>query len=211
MLSSHNEIELRYGTGSLKLHIPPDRRCLARPQQNVGGRDPLEALQESLDHPRGSQRPEDIVRDKSVTYFIEDATRSEPHAAFMRAGLPRLKSARNVTAIMTTGSHDRFTEGNKRIVRQFRSIASKEGLRAEILIHDCLDDSCLVTLGETPRGTPVEVNARALECEVFVVNSDMKNHYFAGYCNALKNFLPGICSYRAIEANHSLALDPEST
>jgi len=207
---SHN-IELSYGTRKLKLQIPPDRSRLVRAEGTVHGRNPLEAFQESFDHPRGSPPLEDIVRGKTVTYFIEDATRSEPHAAFMQAGLPRLQGARHVTAIITTGSHDRFTEGNRRIVEQFSAIASKEGLRSEILIHDCLDDSCLVSLGTTPRGTPVEANARALECDVFVVNSDMKNHYFAGYCNALKNFLPGICSYNTIEANHSLALNPRST
>ena len=39
----------------------------------------------------------------------------------------------------------------------------------------------------------------------------MKAHYFAGYSNALKDFLPGVCAFKTIEDNHSMALDPKST
>jgi nickel-dependent lactate racemase len=39
----------------------------------------------------------------------------------------------------------------------------------------------------------------------------MKNHYFAGYSNAIKNFVPGICAYQTVERNHALSLRPEST
>jgi lactate racemase len=41
--------------------------------------------------------------------------------------------------------------------------------------------------------------------------ADVKVHYFAGYSNPLKNFLPGICAFRTVEQNHSLALLDEST
>ena len=56
------------------------------------------------------------------------------------------------------------------------------------------------------RGTPIELSAAANDCDCFVVNSDMKPHYFAGYSNALKFFLPGVTSFAAVEANHALAL-----
>ena len=39
----------------------------------------------------------------------------------------------------------------------------------------------------------------------------MKNHYFAGYSNPIKNFVPGICNYSTAECNHALALRDEST
>ena len=39
----------------------------------------------------------------------------------------------------------------------------------------------------------------------------MKAHYFAGYSNVVKNFLPGVCGFPTIEANHSWALNPKST
>jgi nickel-dependent lactate racemase len=43
------------------------------------------------------------------------------------------------------------------------------------------------------------------------VLSDVKCHYFAGYSNPIKNFVPGICSFETAEQNHSLALDDKAT
>jgi nickel-dependent lactate racemase len=39
----------------------------------------------------------------------------------------------------------------------------------------------------------------------------MKTHYFAGYSNGIKNFVPGVCAFQTAEHNHSLALDDHST
>ena len=55
------------------------------------------------------------------------------------------------------------------------------------------------------------VNAFADEADVFLVVSDVKVHYFAGYSNPVKNFVPGISAFRTVEQNHSLALLDEST
>jgi nickel-dependent lactate racemase len=57
----------------------------------------------------------------------------------------------------------------------------------------------------------VLVNVLADEAEVFLAVSDVKVHYFAGYSNPVKNFLPGISAFRTVEQNHSLALLEEST
>ena len=66
-------------------------------------------------------------------------------------------------------------------------------------------------VGRTSRGTQVLVNVLADEADVFLVVSDVKVHYFAGYSNPVKNFLPGISAFRTVEQNHSLALLEEST
>ena len=57
----------------------------------------------------------------------------------------------------------------------------------------------------------IYINDESKDIDVFVTHSDMKNHYFAGYSNALKNFMPGICKYETIERNHALALKDNST
>ncbi len=59
--------------------------------------------------------------------------------------------------------------------------------------------------------TRVRVNVLADEADVFLVVSDVKVHYFAGYSNPVKNFVPGISAFRTVEQNHSLALLDEST
>jgi len=77
-------------------------------------------------------------------------------------------------------------------------------------INDC-QSTDIVDLGRTSRGTPVIVSSAAIGHDVYVSCSDMKAHYFAGYSNVVKNFLPGVCAFSTIEANHSWALDPRST
>ena len=62
--------------------------------------------------------------------------------------------------------------------------------------------------GRTSRGTPVEVDAETEGMDAFLAVSDVKHHYFAGYSNPVKSFLPGLCSFETARANHSLALDP---
>ncbi|MBE0525838.1 MAG: DUF2088 domain-containing protein, partial [Candidatus Thorarchaeota archaeon] len=80
----------------------------------------------------------------------------------------------------------------------------------DVSIHDC-NEVGMVNLGKTSRGTPIIVNRKAVGHNVYVSLSDMKAHYFAGYSNVVKNFLPGVCGFDTIEANHSMALDPRST
>jgi nickel-dependent lactate racemase len=115
-----------------------------------------------------------------------------------------------VRGIIAVGSHERFSPGNRRIMARFQAIAGELGLRAEVSVHDCQDPSLHVQLGRTSRGTPVEVSRHALEADVLVVTSDLKNHYFAGYSNPLKSLLPGVSSFASIEKNHSLALEPDA-
>jgi nickel-dependent lactate racemase len=56
----------------------------------------------------------------------------------------------------------------------------------------------------------MSVSARANEADIFLVLSDVKVHYFAGYSNPVKYFVPGICAYETAEQNHSLALAERS-
>jgi nickel-dependent lactate racemase len=96
-------------------------------------------------------------------------------------------------------------------MESIRAAAGKNGLELEgVHINDCFSGD-FVDLGRTSRGTSLRVNPAAMDAELYVVGADMKNHYFAGYSNALKDFLPGICAYESIEGNHSWALDPRST
>jgi nickel-dependent lactate racemase len=45
---------------------------------------------------------------------------------------------------------------------------------------------------------------------MFLVVSDVKSHYFAGYSNPVKYFLPGICAFKTAEQNHSFTLNDKS-
>ena len=89
--------------------------------------------------------------------------------------------------------------------------AQKEGVLLSEVLPSSTECSDFRFIGTTSRGTPVELNTMALDAEMVVIGADMKNHYFAGYSNALKNILPGISSFTTIECNHSLALEHGSS
>ncbi len=204
-------VQVPYGTGELGIRIPEERSRLLEPIPAGAGTPPLEAFRGALAEPIGCLGLEELSAGRTVTYLLDDATRAEPHGDFMLAVLERLVGAELVRGIVAVGSHERFSEGNKRIVATFEALAGELGLRHEISIHDCEDPSLHVRLGTTCRATPVDISRQALDADLFVVTSDVKNHYFAGYSNPLKSFLPGVSSFAAIENNHSFALDPEST
>lgn len=204
-------VRLPYGTSEVRLRVPDGRLRLVEAAPGAKAQPPLSAFRQALSSPLGSRRLEELAAGRTVTCFLDDATRSEPHEEFIRAVLERLISAAFVRGVVAVGSHERESPGNRKIVGCFQAVASELGLRHEALIHDCEDPSLHVRLGVTSRGTPVEVNRQALDADLFVLTSDVKNHYFAGYSNPLKDFLPGVCSFAAVEHNHSFALQTDAT
>lgn len=202
-------IELAYGKNSFTLRIPGSRVKVVQPEsfsEDISGKILLE---KAFDHPFESASLEEAVKGKNVCALVEDSTRGQPHREEIEAGARRLRGAHFVQYIITTGSHTPQVKGNWRIRDFIKEIASRCSLNYQVLIHNCEDRA--KSVGTTSRGTEVKVDEKALEADLFFVTANMKTHYFAGYCNAVKNFLPGICAFQTIEDNHRLALEEEAT
>ena len=137
--------------------------------------------------------------------LLSDATRSESRAAVLEPLFARLGEARSVSLYACTSTHDPQMPENVHLAEQLAALASDCHARTRVEVHDTCRGR-FEALGSTSRGTPVEVNVSLRECEVFLVVSDVKAHYFAGYSNPIKNYLPGFASLEAVRANHSLAL-----
>ena len=153
-----------------------------------------------------------LVRDKKVALIIEDATRTVPLDDLLTVLGPCLPGAEKITVLLATGTHDGENDGNYEIVERVRQYAAHYFLPVEkVIIHDCHHGPFYLA-GTTPTaGNEIYVNSAIHESQVFIALSDMKNHYFAGYSNAIKNFIPGLCAYQTVERNHALSLRPEST
>ena len=202
---------MTYGDGKVKLEIPDKNLAgVIKPKPAKTTSDVQGGIEEVLANPHGPLL-EDISKNKSVCVLIEDHTRDVPHWEMISAVVPHLKDANMVQFIITTGSHEVNHPENIAIVDMIRRAADDEKIaKYDVMIHDCQSPD-MVDLGKTSRGTPVIIDAAAAGHDVYVSLSDMKAHYFAGYSNVVKNFLPGICAFKTIEANHSLALNPRST
>ena len=82
-------------------------------------------------------------------------------------------------------------------------------LKDRIICHDAKNSEC-INLGTSKNGTPMEVNKIAVDADRLVIITSVEPHYFAGYTGGRKSFLPGVASYRTIEANHKLAMKMEA-
>lgn len=205
------DVHVSYGDGKITLKIPDKNLAgVLVPKPASTTSDVLAGIEHVLDNPHGPALIE-ISKSKSVCVLVEDHTRDAPHWEMISGIIPKLTDANRVQFIITTGSHEVNHPDNLEIVDMIKRVADDSKLtNYDVLIHDC-NSPDLVDLGKTSRGTPILVNAAAIGHDVYVSCSDMKAHYFAGYSNAVKNFLPGVCGFAAIEANHSWALNSQST
>jgi len=204
-------IDLHYGKGFVTLRIPDENISeIIRPWQNKGKADSEAVLSQAL----ACQEREDFQKklaDKRLCVLLSDGTREMPFTDIFGQLFPALQKCSLVRFLICTGTHNAETPENHRIKEKIEKAAIKAAIcNFEIHIHDCQQDR-FIHAGRTTRGTEVMFNAKADNARIFLVLSDVKCHYFAGYSNPIKNFVPGICAYRTAEQNHSLALDDNST
>ena len=204
------QVDLHYGTGVVSLRVP-DRNVqeIIRPWQGEQGGNGVVNLRETMDGQAGAFR--DAVAGKRVCVLVDDGTRDEPLADVLAGLCAALQPTVSVQFLICTGTHTAATAKNEQIQREIEKASRAAGLTVvRIHTHDCQADT-FIEVGRTSRGTQVLVNAFAEEADVFLVVADVKVHYFAGYSNPVKNFVPGISAFRTVEQNHSLALLDEST
>ena len=205
------EVTVAYGDRDIVLDIPEANLAGSiAPKQFKFITDISSELERVMNNPHGPLLS-DLAKSKSVCVLVEDHTRDEPHQELLYAITPSLIDANRVLFIVATGSHEVEHPGNIEITKMIKAAAKEAKLsNYSVMIHDC-NNAEFDNLGTTSRGTPVLINSEAAGYDVYVAIADMKAHYFAGFSNALKDFLPGICGFESIEANHSMALDPNST
>ncbi len=204
-------IDLHYGKGQLCLQIPEANiEQVIRPWQDDTPGDNPSRLKQAL---TGEQveRFRQASCGKRLCVLLDDGTREEPFEDIFGQLFGMLQGSALVRLLICTGTHNPDTVENGKIHERIEQAAGQSGIRHyEIHAHDCEHDR-LLNAGKTSRGTEIMFNALADDADVFLVLSDVKVHYFAGYSNSVKNFVPGICAYQTAEQNHSLALDGRST
>ncbi|HFE65498.1 MAG TPA: DUF2088 domain-containing protein, partial [Caldithrix sp.] len=202
---------LKYGSNTLEF-ILPEQNVLhfINVKQIDAKRENRDVLQEALENPVAAPDLQSAVKKQKLTLLVEDATRDVAIEDILAVLVPHLKNAASVTVIICSGTHDPNLPANQRIKDALQSAFAAQGIRNnKILVNDSRNVE-FDEYGITTIGNRVLVNRAVNETEVFLTLSDMKNHYFAGYSCAVKNYLPGICAYESTEYNHALALLDEA-
>ncbi|NPV89329.1 MAG: nickel-dependent lactate racemase [Firmicutes bacterium] len=166
-------------------------------------RSPEEEILDALKNPIASSRLRSIVKPgEKIAIVTSDITRPFPTALVLPFVLEELKSARvsldDVTVVLGLGIHRPHTdEERERIIgmplSSIRCLDSDPG--------DC------VHLGQTRRGTPVDVFRPVAEADRRICLGNIEYHYFAGYSGGVKAIFPGVSTHQAIQNNHSMMVE----
>ncbi|MDT7781425.1 MAG: lactate racemase [Acidobacteriota bacterium] len=202
-------IELGYGRGTIPFEFEGGRFRVLEPE--VVEERPLTDAEVGalIDDPIDSQPLEDIISPgESILVVVSDATRATGSQQVVNLLTRRLialgVAPYDLRVIFATGMHRAVTREEKAelltpfIVQRVRT-----------LTHDAADESRHVSMGETERGTPIELNRALFEHSHVILTGGVGFHYFAGFTGGRKSVCPGLASRRTIEATHLQALDFE--
>lgn len=205
------KVDIHYGDSIMSLQIPEANIShIIRPWQDEEEADNQATLRQAMSGPEVEDFRETIAG-RRLCVLLDDGTRDEPFGDIFEQLFAALRTSSFVRFLICTGTHEPATPQNSRITAQIEKAAGKAGIgNYEIHAHDC-EHAEFAEARVTSRGTEIICNTLADDADVFLVLSDIKVHYFAGYSNPIKNFVPGICAFRTAEQNHSLALDDKST
>ena len=164
-------------------------------------------VKRALENPIGSPRLKDIVKPgEKIAIITSDVTRPVATWKVMPALLDELYAGgakkENITLYFALGSHRKQTDEERKHLAGDRAYA-------EIKCADSDPDNC-VHLGETSRGTPIDIDKRVAEADRRICIGNIEYHYFAGYSGGAKAIMPGVSTRAAIQANHSRMIQPEA-
>ena len=204
-----SNIQLGYGRGSVPFEFEGGRFVVLE-REGEGERPLTDAeLGALIDDPIDSQPLEEIISPgESVLVVVSDATRATGSAQVVHLLVRRLVALgvapHDLRVIFATGIH-------RAVTREERAELLSPFIvqRVRVLAHDAADESKHVNLGETERGTPIELDRALLEHSHVVLTGGVGFHYFAGFTGGRKSVCPGLASRRTIEATHLQALDFE--
>lgn len=195
-LKQHNVLDELRGSGkSLQSPLPSEETL----------------IKDALDHPIG--RPvlkELLLPGESVCIVISDMTRSwQRMHVFLPILVERINEAgvrdEDIQFVCATGSHRPMTNDEAKVL-----LGDQLHERFKVISHDCRDESNLVEIGTTSRGTVVKLNKLAMEADHLIITGGVVFHDLAGWGGGKKSILPGIAGYESIMSNHALSLGDES-
>ena len=198
-------IPIPYYTSTLALHVEEEnlKAVLTAKMHGFHTEKSQEQLVlDALEHPVGSPRLRALAEGKrKIVIVTSDHTRAVPSKITLPLLLKEIRSGNpdaDITILIATGLHRPTTEEEQR--RMFGdAIVDHE----KIAINNAFAPEQFVELCTLPSGAVFQVNRLAAECDLLVTEGFVEPHFFAGFSGGRKSILPGICSERTVNENHS--------
>ena len=198
-------ISIPYGRTHLCADIPQER-VLAVLRTNLESyRPPMgqaELVEQALRNPIGSEKLETLAQGrKNIVLIASDHTRPVPSKVLvppMLAAIRRGNPDAEITILIATGCHRGTTK--EELTEKFGpEIVARE----RIVIHDCADESSMVTVGTLPSGGALRINKVAAQADLLISEGFIEPHFFAGFSGGRKSVLPGIAARETVYWNHN--------
>lgn len=197
-------MELKYGSGTFALKLPPERLAgvISTPPVVVD-ESPVEIIEAALDaccHFLSSFRPGEKV--VVVTSDVTRYTGSEIYLPLLVDRLNRLGVVDgDIEILIALGIH------RKQTVHEHQKILGPLYGRVRVSDHECDDPAQLTSIGTTSNGIRVKINRKAVEADHLILTGTIGFHYFAGFGGGRKSVLPGIASRQSCMASHFAVLN----
>lgn len=199
-------IKLNYNNSEIEVNVKKKNILDILSPKKVKVSDEKGTLRRSLSTPLHDPPLERfLLNTKRLLVILNDATKPTPTAKILDF-LSGYLTGNKVKFLIATGAHKPPTKSDLKLI--FGKNYSR--FSKHIFIHDAYRDEEMVYLGTTSRETGVYINRLATEADKLLVIGSVEPHYFAGYTGGRKAIIPGIASYKTIEANHRFALSPEA-
>lgn len=198
-------IPIPYYTSTLALHVEEEnlKAVLTAKMHGFHAEKSQEQLVlDALEHPVDSPRLRTLAEGKrNIVIVTSDHTRAVPSKVTLPLLLKEIRSGNpdaNITILIATGLHRPTTEEEQR-----RMFGDEIVDHEKIAINNAFAPEQFVELCTLPSGAVFQVNRLAAECDLLVTEGFVEPHFFAGFSGGRKSILPGICSERTVNENHS--------
>ena len=198
-------IPIPYYTSTLALHVEEEnlKAVLTAKMHGFHAEKSQEQLVlDALEHPVDSPRLRTLAEGKrNIVIVTSDHTRAVPSKITLPLLLKEIRSGNpdaDITILIATGLHRPTTEEEQR-----RMFGDEIVDHEKIAINNAFDPKQFVELCVLPSGAVFQVNRLAAECDLLVTEGFVEPHFFAGFSGGRKSILPGICSERTVNENHS--------
>ena len=166
-----------------------------------------DAIRESILNPIGAPRLSDLAKGKEkVVIAIDDMTRTTQISRIFPYVLEELTKANihkeQIKIIAAVGAH-------RPMNREDFLLKLGEPIVNTIEIENHHPYENLTNVGNSSKGTPIDVNSTYLNAELKIAIGGVIPHPLAGFGGGAKIILPGVCGIQTLEANHAAGMKGE--
>lgn len=208
------QVQLAYGQGRLPVELPDENTTVIEPKylRGIPRAEEFDALTNALRAPLAGAPLRERVRRAahaggrgSVAIVICDLTRAIPTARLLPPLLHELEQAgiadEQIVILNATGTHRVNTDAELR-----EMVGANVFARYRVENHDARDAPAHRTVGVTPGGRTVRVDARLLQASARILTGFIEPHFFAGFSGGPKMTVPGLASLDTVLRLHDAEL-----